>query len=517
MPAEYSKPVYLPFEILGLIFANLGQHDRFSFVRACRVWYDAGYRLLFDVLEMNFPVPGEHRKYDPGRRWEHYRQLAIRPKTLIINDPVRHIWSYPEKLMDSVNRINSEIPTLLELDTDILLNIRKLCLNTQLVNVCGPVFNGVRHSWAFDLLPFFLLHCEQLTAVEIEVTPVGYRHYPKEISYQNITQSVECSTSPEYLYRAGLISEDGLRWSRVSTNPGLTYSGSGINAEYRLGEIGKSIVEQHLRLSQASITLSGRHPDHFKPQMAITMAAFRALGLFKRINKLEVRHLAVSDQIYCCPSWFPLCPPGPWVNNHDGPPYPGVTELSLECGEDCLASFKRTLRQLDIVFPNLRRLSLKLVGIFSHFDDPEFLLRQTNLKHFTIRELTTPSLDAEEGPDNIHATNLLVECMQRLLISPNLEVLDWNRAGSQELHAEISWANPKKINFVDIWLTIRGDIMMAGERYDAWDYHEELLYGIESEEFWEKRWIEKFMPEYAGIYRQTRQYGSSEMTQAASW
>ncbi|KAK6530379.1 hypothetical protein TWF694_003735 [Orbilia ellipsospora] len=397
---------------------------------------------------------------------------------------VRRITTHPDKLFDTVARVNCDIPALLQIDSDILQNIREITIRSQIVNVSGPYIRCVKHSWAYDLLPWLLVRCSQLSTVSIELESVSYPHVGLRAA-DGILFPLEYSPGVMLLHEAGLISTTGLSWCYRNSANGKRC--------IRLNEDEFDELKRNRPrfLSRASITASGYSRESSNFEIYSVVCMFQQLGLFDILKSLEVRKFSTSYLKYAAQPLFSSLSYG------HGAPLSSITDLDLECGEENEDSLNVTLSRLENVFPNLKSLSLKKIGLFVR-PELSFLARQEKLRHLTITELSSPMLDAEEGLDSIYATNLLVESMHYLLIPEAIRTLKWIRAGHQEFYADVTWVNKlykKKIEDVDVWFKYNGEWVMQGERYYAWDFHQELYYGTGTEDGWGQLWVERFMCE----------------------
>ncbi|KAF3914443.1 hypothetical protein AA313_de0201039 [Arthrobotrys entomopaga] len=243
-------------------------------------------------------------------------------------------------------------------------------------------------------------------------------------------------------------------------------------------------------LSHVSITAPGHNRSTANFEIYSMLCMFQLLKVFDAIKSLEIKKIATpeTEYHYQGETFFSR-----WA--HGAPVvFSNITDLSLECGEDNVEDLNQSLVRLQIIIPQLKRLSLTRVGLFVQ-KELEFLRKQRHLQYLSITELSSPTLDAEEGPDSIYATNLLVESMQCLLIPAALQRLKWIRARHQDFYAEVNWASRQKIEDIDVWFKYDSEWVMQGERYYAWDFHQELYHGTGTEDGWGPLWVERFMCE----------------------
>ncbi|EGX53407.1 hypothetical protein AOL_s00006g273 [Orbilia oligospora ATCC 24927] len=524
MPSNYSKPaIYLPFDVLYLICTPLNQHDRLSFLGACYDWYTTGYPLILDSLDFKIPILGQLFKYNYTRRWDTYYQAGILPKSLHIADPVHKIYSPIDKLFDSVTRINKDLPSIFLIPPSLLSNIRRVHIDSQLVNVCGRAFwgNGVRHSWAYDMIPYLLQNCPFLDDIEVEIEPVFYEYSGTFGQSYTYVLPRERSINVRNLLMSEIISSEGEVWagSRAS------WLHNSPNRDLRLWreDMGDRV------LSRFSIGLKGHSYRHAVDSMRYFWRIL-VLGLLGSIKELEIKNVQTFVGFGRIGNWFSMAAPA-YPASAVAAQTSKITKLSLESGDHHQLGFPKTLNELKEYFPNLDHLTLSKAGIWV-FDpcvhdkptipgfgegccstricygrtnkpkqDMGFLSELTNLKTLEIHEKTSPELDAEVGPDSIHTTSQLLSAMQLLLLPPKLKTMKWNRGGRQLVHCETLWVpDIKRIESVDVWLTVEDQRIFEGERYGAWDFHQELYHGLgpESEEKWGYQWMRRFSPESEG-------------------
>ncbi|KAF3286899.1 hypothetical protein TWF970_008731 [Orbilia oligospora] len=492
MPPQYSKPaVFLPFDILHLICRPLTQSDRLAFLRTCRSWYTAGYTLILTSMDFKTPVIGELPKYSYNRRWKTHESLDLLPKTLHITDPVRKIYSgldtRLDRLFDTITRLNRDLPSIFPVPVNLLANVRNVRINCQLIDIPGRHSNsyGVTHTWAFNLIPHILMHCPMLDDMEVKVKCALYNYpviqYPHDMG---ILMPINSGTNQMQLRNSGGVDVSGNSW--ISNRNWAEFFWMGFTEEWK----GK---RRERGLSRFSITLAGR-------SLVSTAFVFRnvwyilhTMDMLDRIDELEVRdfHYARLGQ-YCSPSWLIMAIPG-YIIEASGLQFKSVKRFWLECGEHQTCAFNSTASQiLKTTFPNLESLSIAKLGLFLQ-KDFGFLDSLPNIKRLSITEKSSLDLENDESPDSMHSTNLLVDCMELLLHPPGLQMIEWNRGGYQRARCDITWGNSKQIQFVDIWLTIGGEKVLAAERYDGWYFREELFYGMGSESKWGELWARRFV------------------------
>ncbi|KAK6530685.1 hypothetical protein TWF281_007524 [Arthrobotrys megalospora] len=393
-----------------------------------------------------------------------------------------------DKLFDSVSRINRDIASIFPIPTNLLVNVRNVQIHSQLVNVCGRCFqgHGVRHTWAYDLIPHLLLLCPVIDNLEVEIESAWYSYDTKlKVNQQHVSipLPVERSVNPFLLRSYGVIDASGARWASTSREWAEHFW-----PKY-LEEWNEKKPQRNL--FRLSISLTGQ--SYFPVTFSIKNVWYilTALGILDTIGEVEVKNLHTYISRYPTPAWFTAAIPGGTATLPELQAKK-VKTLRLECGEEQVGGFDLTLRQLKHVFPNLENLSIATVGVFLR-EDLAFLDNLTTLRQLSITERSNQELEQEEGPDSIYATNLLIECMELLLHPPNLRTIRWNRAGYQRVHCEILKGHLEQIEFVDVWLTIGEEKILVGERYDGWYFREELFHATGCEDRWGKLWMKRFL------------------------
>ncbi|KAK6500417.1 hypothetical protein TWF481_010761 [Arthrobotrys musiformis] len=356
-----------------------------------------------------------------------------------------------------------------------------------------------------------------LEEMDVEIGCVWYscRVVSDDPFYTTVLMPMERSVSPFQLRHTGLISSAGVRWA----------SDRDWDRYFWLNYIGEwQETKPKTRLSRFSITLKGKAFQLTTFAIKNVWYVLRMLGVFETIEQLEVRNLHEVTSTVRSSEWFTLAAPG--YNQFPDLQARSVKRLKLEYGEDQESGFIVTALRLKSTFPSLQSLEVAKTGIFTRAE-LGFLDTLTTLKHLRLIERTNQELEDDEGPDSIHVTNLLVECMEVLLHPPNLQSIHWNRAGYQKVRCDIIWnQTSKQMELVDIWLTINGEKVLEGERYDGWYFREELFYGVGSETAWRKLWMRRFGcdPMMAGAFdieegsfEESYGAGSDEISEAIPW
>lgn len=324
-----------------------------------------------------------------------------------------------------------------------------------------------------------------LDDMEVEIDCAWYPYkttvYP---FHMNTLMPLEQSVNPVHLRNTGVIDAAGARWASSMDRVEFFWPRCIEEWEQKQPE---------RKLSRFSISLKGQ--SFLLTTFAIKNVWYilNAMGMLDKMEELEVRNLhTVVSYVYPC-AWFTMATPGyaiqPFVAEFRAK---NVRSLSLECGEYQTGGFEATVSQLKVTFPSLESLSITKVGLFLR-EELVFLDTLTTLKRLRVTELSSPDLEDDNSPDSIHDTNLLVECMELILHPPNLQMMEWNRGGYQRVLCDITCNSLKQIDFVDVWLTLGGEKVLVGERYDGWYFREELFYGTGSESRWGKLWMKRFV------------------------
>ncbi|KAK6355722.1 hypothetical protein TWF718_000114 [Orbilia javanica] len=286
-------------------------------------------------------------------------------RTISIVDPVRIIYSRLDKLFDAVTRLNRDLPSIFLVPPNLLANIRSVQVHSQLVNVCGRYFRGgpgATHTWAYDFIAYFLLHCPMLDDMEVEIDCAWYQF--KEFKrytgifpfHRSLLMPLEHGVSPIYLRNTGVISAAGARWA--STQDWSEF--------FRSMHAGESTQRQSGKgLSRFSIALTGK--SFYRAVFALKNVWYilQMLGTLDTIKDFEVRNSnTVAAYTPNC-GWFTMATPQfslqePRLEFRAR----NVKSLGLEFGEYQTYGSEMTISQLKASFPSLEAFSITKVGLF---------------------------------------------------------------------------------------------------------------------------------------------------------
>ncbi|KAK6337572.1 hypothetical protein TWF730_002967 [Orbilia blumenaviensis] len=290
---------------------------------------------------------------------------------------------------------------------------------------------------------------------------------------------------PLNLLEAGVIDVAGARWASASRYWAECFW-------LRYVEEWKR-TQPKRRLSRFSVSLDGQSYLSMNPALNRVWDILHMLDMLDKIDELEVKNLQTVGSGFYSSGWFMLTA-APYPAPHTKFEAKNVKRLALEAGENHIGGLNMALQDLGVGFPSLEKLSIRKVGLFLR-TELQILGRLKGLKHLVITEASSIDLAGEIGPDSMHATNLLLDCMELILHLPNLKIIEWDRGGYQRVYSHVILNSFNKIEFVDIWLTIGRDKIFVGERYNGWYFREELFYGTGSEVEWGGLWARRFVPD----------------------
>ncbi|KAK6514849.1 hypothetical protein TWF506_007211 [Arthrobotrys conoides] len=347
------------------------------------------------------------------------------------------------------------------------------------------------HTWAFNLIPHLLIHCPMLDDMEIEIKSVFYAypaiHYPHDLG---VLMPVNLGANQVHLRNFGGIYANDDKW--VPSGNWIKFFWVGLMEEL-------SGKRRERKLSRFSVTLTGRSLISASFAIRNVWHILDMMDVLNKIDQLEVRDLHTSRMYQSWSSpWFIITVPAYLLETaRSQVRSTRVKRLELECGEHQTCGLTATTSQIMTSFPNIESLFITKVGLFTQ-RELVFLDALPTLRTLNITEKSTPDLENDDGPDSMHATNLLVECMELLLNLQTLQMIEWNRGGYQRVRCEITRDNFRRIEFVDVWLTIGEEKVLVGERYDGWYFREELFYGTGSEYRWLDLWKKQFVHDSMG-------------------